>query len=113
MKFSRHALDKCTFYGVNPELVRDGLPGDETFLDLNRGGSPARSMCQSLDAETEAILFRHPTVQGIPNLLVEGDGYTMEFMGPTLLGLDIIDRGALGRLLAEPTKQQLPVGLGD
>jgi hypothetical protein len=113
MKFSRHALDKCTFYGVNSELVRDGLPGDETFFDLNRGGSPARSMCQSLDAETGAILFRHPTVQGIPNLLVEGDGYTMKFMGPTLLCLDIIDPGALGRLLAEPTKQQLPVGLGD
>jgi len=60
-----------------------------------------------------AILFRHPTLQGIPDLVVEGDGYTMEFMGPTLLCLDIIDPGALGRLLAEPIKQQLPVGLGD
>lgn len=38
---------------------------------------------------------------------------SMEFMGPTLLCLDIIDPGALGRLLAEPIKQQLPVGLGD
>jgi hypothetical protein len=80
-----------------------------------------RSMRQSLDAETGAILFRHPTLQGIPDLVVEGDGYTMEFnccaeangYAPTLLCLDIIDPGALGRLLAEPIKQQLPVGLGD
>jgi len=72
-----------------------------------------RSMRQSVDAGTGAILFRHPTLQGIPDLVVEGDGYTMEFMGLTLLCLDIIDPGALGRLLAEPIKQQLPVGLGD
>ena len=72
-----------------------------------------RSMLQTLDAETGAILFRHPTLQGIPDLVVEGDGYTMEFLGPNLLCLDIIDPGALGRLLAEPIKQQLPVGLGD
>jgi hypothetical protein len=70
-------------------------------------------MRQTLDAETGAILFRHPTLQGIPDLVVEGDGYTMEFLGPNLLRLDIIDPGALGRLLAEPIKQQLPVGLGD
>jgi hypothetical protein len=57
-----------------------------------------RSMRQSVDAGTGAILFRHPTLQGIPDLVVEGDGYTMEFMD---------------RLLAEPIKQQLPVGLGD
>jgi hypothetical protein len=63
--------------------------------------------------ENGAILFRHPTLQGIPDLVVEGDGYTMEFIGPTLLCLDIIDPGALGRLLAEPIKQQLPIGLGD
>jgi hypothetical protein len=49
---------------------------------------------------------------GIPYLVVEGDGYTMEFIGPTLLCLYIIDPGALGRLLAEPIKQQLPVGFG-
>lgn len=72
-----------------------------------------RSMRQSVDADTGAILFRHSTLQGIPDLVVEGDGYTMEFMGHTLLCLDIIDPGALGRLLAEPIKQQLPVGLGD
>ena len=56
-----------------------------------------RSMRQSEDVDTGAILFRHPTLQGIPDLVVEGDGYTMEFMG---------------RLLAEPIKQQRPVGLG-
>ena len=79
-----------------------------------------RSTRQSVDADTGAILFRHSTLQGIPDLVVEGDGYTMEFncfaeakgYGPTLLCLDIIDPGALGRLLAEPIKQQLPVYLG-
>ncbi len=72
-----------------------------------------RGMRQSVDPDTGAILFRHPKLQGIPDLVVEGVGYTMEFIGLTLLCLDIIDPGALGRLLAEPIKQQLPVGLGD
>ena len=42
MEFSQHALDKCSLYGVNPELLRDALETGETFLDLNRGGSRAR-----------------------------------------------------------------------
>jgi len=50
-----------------------------------------RSMRQSVDAATDAILISHTT----------------------LLCLDIADPGALGRLLAEPIRQQLPVGLGD
>ena len=70
-----------------------------------------RGMRQSVDPSNGAILFRHPTLRGIPDLVVEADGYTMEFIGPTLLCLDIVDPGALGRLLAEPIKQQLPVGI--
>jgi hypothetical protein len=70
-----------------------------------------RGMRQSVDPDTGAILFRHATLKGIPDLVVEADGYTMEFIGPTLLCLDIVDPGALGRLLAEPIKQQLPVGI--
>jgi len=58
-----------------------------------------RQMQQSVDPETGAILFRH------------GEGYTLEFIGPTLLCLDITDPGALGKLLAEPVKEQLPAGL--
>jgi hypothetical protein len=42
MEFSQHALDKCSLYGVNPELVQDALASGETFLDLNRGGSRTR-----------------------------------------------------------------------
>ena len=38
-----------------------------------------RNMRQSVDPDTGAILFRHPTLQGIPDLVVEADGYTMEF----------------------------------
>ncbi len=57
-----------------------------------------------LDPESGAILFRHPTLRGIPDLVVEGDGYTMEFIGPTLLCLDIQDPSGMARLLAEPIK---------
>ena len=68
-----------------------------------------RQMRQSLDPETGAILFRHASLTGIPDRVVEGDGYTLEFIGATLLCLDITDPGALGRLLAEPVKEQFPV----
>jgi hypothetical protein len=34
MEFCQHALEKCTLYGVNPELVREALTVGETFLDL-------------------------------------------------------------------------------
>jgi hypothetical protein len=37
------------------------------------------------DAETGAILARHPTLRGILDLVFEGDGYTLEFIGSTLL----------------------------
>ena len=42
-----------------------------------------------VDAETGPILFRHPTLRGIPDPVIEGDGYTLEFIGPTLLCVDI------------------------
>jgi hypothetical protein len=60
-----------------------------------------REMHQSVDPETGAILFRHHSVKGVPDRVVEGEGYTLEFIGPTLLCLDITDPGALGKLLAE------------
>jgi len=31
----------------------------------------------------------HPSLRGIPDLVLEGDGYTLEFIGPTLLCVDI------------------------
>jgi hypothetical protein len=64
-----------------------------------------------LDPESGAILFRHPTLRGIPDLVVEGDGYTLEFIGPTLLCLDIQDPSGMARLLAEPVKGKLPIGV--
>ena len=64
-----------------------------------------------VDAETAAILFRHPTLRGIPDLVVEGDGYTLEFIGSTLLRLVISDPTGMARLLADPVKAQLPVGV--
>ena len=62
-----------------------------------------------VDTESGAILFRHPSLRGIPDLVVEGDGYTLEFIGPTLLCLDISDPTGMARLLADPVKAQLPV----
>lgn len=71
-----------------------------------------KGMQRLVDAETGAILFRHPpTLRGIPDLVVEGDGYTLEFIGPTLLCLDISDPTGMARLLADPVKAQLPVGV--
>ena len=64
-----------------------------------------------VDADSGAILFRHPSLRGIPDLVLEGDGYTLEFMGPTLLCVDIRNPGGLAKLLAEPFKTQLPVAV--
>lgn len=64
-----------------------------------------------LDAESGPILFRHPTLRGIPYLVVEGDAYRLEFIGSTLLCLDISDPAGMARLLADAVKTQLPVGI--
>ena len=53
---------------------------------------------------TDRLLFRHLSLRGIPDLVVEGDGYT-------LLCLDISDPAGIARLLADPVKSQLPVGI--
>jgi hypothetical protein len=68
-----------------------------------------KSMDRLVDAETGAILFRHLTLRGIPDLVAEGDGYKLEFIGPTLLCLDINDPTGMARLLADPVKAQLLV----
>jgi len=70
-----------------------------------------KGMERLVDGETGAILFRHPTLRGLPDLVVEGDGYTLEFIGSTLLCLDIQDPSGMARLLAEPLKGQLPVAV--
>ena len=64
-----------------------------------------------VDSQSGAILFRHPTLRGLPDLVVEGDGYTLEFIGPSLLCLDIQDPSGMARLLAEPVKTQLPIAV--
>ena len=70
-----------------------------------------KSMDHLVYPETGAILFRHPTLRGIPDLVVEGDGYTLEFIGTTLLCLDISEPTGMARLLADPVKAQLPIGV--
>ena len=81
-------------------------------MDLSQHLTSQRKGMQRLvDAETGAILFHHPTLRGIPDLVVEGDGYTLEFIGPTLLCLDISHPTGMARLLADPVKAQLPIGV--
>jgi hypothetical protein len=81
-------------------------------MDLsNKLSAQLKWMQLRLDPESGAILFRHPSLRGIPDLVVEGDGYTMEFIGPTLLCLDIQDPSGMDRLLAEPVKGKLPIGV--
>jgi hypothetical protein len=57
------------------------------------------------------IVFRHPSLRGIPDLVVEVDGYMLVFIGPELLYLDIHEPSGMARLLADPLKEQLPVGV--
>jgi hypothetical protein len=73
--------------------------------------SQLQSMERRVDAETATILFCQLSLRGIPDLVVEGDGYTLEFIGPALLCLDIHDPSGMARLLADPVKEQLPVGV--
>jgi hypothetical protein len=68
-------------------------------------------MVRLVDVDSGAILFRHPTLKGIPDLVVEGDGYTLEFISHTLLCLVIQDPSGMARLLAEPVKAQLPISV--
>ena len=70
-----------------------------------------QGMERLVDADTGAILMRHPSLRGIPDLVLEGDGYTLEFIGPTLLCVDIRNPEALIKLMAEPFKAQLPAGV--
>jgi len=81
-------------------------------MDFSRNLSAQLKWMQLLlDPDSGAILFRHPTLRGVPDLVVEGDGYTLEFIGPTLLCLDIQDPSGMARLLAEPVKGKLPIGV--
>jgi hypothetical protein len=67
------------------------------------------SMECRVDPDSGAILFRHLSLRGIPDLVVEGDGYTLDFIGATLLCLDSRDPSGMARLLADPVKFQLPI----
>ena len=77
----------------------------------NKLTAQLKGMEVQVDPASGAILFRHPTLRGVPDLVVEGDGYTLEFIGPTLLCLDIQDPSGMARLLAEPVKGKLPIGV--
>ena len=70
-----------------------------------------QGMERLVDADTGAILMRHPSLRGIPDLVLEGDGYTLEFIGSMLLCVDIRNPEALVKLMAEPFKAQLPAGV--
>lgn len=66
-----------------------------------------KDMDRLVDGESGAILFRHPTLRGLPDLVVEGYGYTLEFIGPTLLCLDIQDPSGIHALMQLPADNAL------
>jgi hypothetical protein len=55
--------------------------------------------------------FRHPTLRGLPDLVMEGGDYTLELIGPGLLYLDIQLPSAMARLLTEPVKGQVAIAV--
>jgi hypothetical protein len=61
-----------------------------------------------VDGETGAILLRNPILRGLPALGVQGGGFTLEFIVPTLLCLNDQEPSGVARLLAEGQKAQLP-----
>ena len=107
-------------------LLREGNPADPPAHAAQPSSTPGRrgfsgggfdvedwkfGLVGAKDPATGAILFRHNSLVGIPDRVVEGDGYTLEFIGPTLLCLDIQDPSGMARLLAEPLKAQLPINV--
>jgi hypothetical protein len=132
-ELTRHAAEKLETYGIEGERLTSwwaALTGGESFVDVTTGtralvidweGRPVdlsqhltvqlKGMVRLVDMDSGAILFRHPTLKGIPDLVVEGDGYTLEFISHTLLCLDIQDPSGMARLLAEPVKAQLPISV--
>ena len=71
--------------------------------------SQLKAMERLVDTDTGAILFRHPSLRGIPDLVVEGDGYTLEFIGPALLCLDMHDPSFTGPAAGRPSKGAVAV----
>ncbi len=63
-----------------------------------------------VDGENGAILFRHPSLRGIPDLVLEGDGYTLEFIGATLLCVDIRNAGGWLRPKGTNRHHHNPIG---
>ena len=70
-----------------------------------------QGMERLVDSQSGANLFRHSSLRGLPDLAVEGDGYILEFIGSTLLCLDIQVLSVMARLLAETVKAQLPIAV--
>lgn len=61
-----------------------------------------------MDADSRAILFRHPSLRGIPDPVVDGDGYALECSCSTLLCLVISTPAGMTRVLADPVNSLLP-----
>ena len=69
-----------------------------------------KGMVRLVHVDMGPILFSHPTLKGNPVLEMQGDGYTLVFIGHTLLCLDIQEPSGMTLLLAKPVKAQLPIG---
>lgn len=81
-------------------------------MDLSKHlTSQLQGMERLMSSGSAAILFRDHSLRGIPDPVLEGDAYTLEFIGSALLCLDIHDRSGIARLLADSLKKQTPVGV--
>jgi hypothetical protein len=79
-----------TVYPTDQRTIQSRRSGGRWRTTRHRVWPTSCAACaEPVDPATGAILFRHNTLVGIPDRVVEGDGYTLEFIGPTLLCLDI------------------------
>ncbi len=59
-----------------------------------------KRMNKQVDPETGSILFHAQDTRGVPDKVMHGPGYTLEFQKGRLLLIDLYDPTALGRFLA-------------
>lgn len=60
-------------------------------MDLQTFLEQLAALERHVDPETGAILLSNPSVMGTPDRVIEGRGFTVEFLGERLLCVDLFD----------------------
>ena len=70
MRLTQHAMEKCQAYGVKATSLLEALQTGETFFDLERGGTMARTFrflgrpwVAVLNPKTDSVITFYPTDQ--------------------------------------------------